>query len=116
MDCSPRWVRKRLKRNASLLITKRSLYGRTSDRSVLGSQNDLASMAQYKIAYDGGLQAVDVADVNLDLNETPMSRLGMASPIPPRFRHGSKRRADSVLKAKESAGNSQEKTATGHSR
>ena len=42
---------------------------------------------------------VDMADVNLDLNETPMSRLGMASPSD-RVSGLAQRRSGSVVEAK----------------
>jgi hypothetical protein len=55
--------------------------GTTTDRSVLGSLNDLARMAAAQIQNVGGLGACDLADINRQLNQTPMSRLQMASPI-----------------------------------
>jgi hypothetical protein len=55
-------------------------YGRTGDRSVLGCMNDLANMAQYQVAYQGGLRFVEMPNIRTVMNEAPMSRLGMESP------------------------------------
>ena len=53
----------------------------TTDRSVLGSLNDLARMAAAHIERDGGLRGCDPGAVTRQLNRTPMSRLQMASPL-----------------------------------
>ena len=53
----------------------------TTDRSVLGSLNDLGRMAAAYIQHDGGLRVSDPGTVNRRLNQTPMSRLQMASPL-----------------------------------
>lgn len=53
----------------------------TTDRSVLGSLNDLARMAAALIQEAGGLGDCDLAAVNRRLNRTPMGRLQMASPV-----------------------------------
>jgi hypothetical protein len=53
----------------------------TTDRSVLGSLNDLARMAVAHVQYVGGLSSCDLDAINHELNLTPMSRLGMASPL-----------------------------------
>src|SRR5438552_313586 len=53
----------------------------TTDRSVLGSLNDLARMAAAHIQHDGGLRGCDLGAINQQLNRTPMSRLQMASPL-----------------------------------
>jgi hypothetical protein len=53
----------------------------TNDRSVLGSLNDLARLAAGYIERDGGLRVSDLGAVNHRLNQTPMKRLGMESPI-----------------------------------
>jgi hypothetical protein len=53
----------------------------TTDRSVLGSLNDLARMAEALIQLDGGLRGCDLGAINHELNQTPMSRLQMASPL-----------------------------------
>ena len=53
----------------------------TTDRSVLGSLNDLARLAEGHIQYSGGLRGCDLIAVNHRLNQAPMSRLQMASPL-----------------------------------
>ncbi len=53
----------------------------TTDRSVLGSLNDLALMAAAHVQHDGGFSGCDPGAINHKLNLTPMSRLGMASPL-----------------------------------
>ena len=53
----------------------------TTDRSVLGSLNDLARMAAAHIERDGGLRGCDLGAINHQLNRTPMGRLQMASPL-----------------------------------
>ena len=53
----------------------------TTDRSVLGSLNDLARMAAAHIERDGGLRNCDLGAITRQLNRTPMGRLQMASPL-----------------------------------
>jgi hypothetical protein len=53
----------------------------TAERSVLGSLNDLARMAAAYIQHEGGLRGCDLRALNHRLNQTPMSRLQMASPL-----------------------------------
>ena len=53
----------------------------TRDRSVLGSLNDLARMAAAYIEHGGGVSGCDPGAINHKLNQTPMSRLGMESPL-----------------------------------
>ena len=53
----------------------------TTNRSVLGSLNDFARMAAAHVEHDGGVSRCDLVAVNHKLNLTPMSRLGMASPL-----------------------------------
>ena len=53
----------------------------TTDRSVLGSLNDLARLAAAHVQSVGGLLGCDLAVINHELNLTPMKRLGMASPL-----------------------------------
>jgi hypothetical protein len=53
----------------------------TTDRSVLGSLNDLARLAAAQIQHEGGLRGCDLGAINHQLNRTPMSRLQMASPL-----------------------------------
>jgi hypothetical protein len=53
----------------------------TTDRSVLGSLNELARIAAAHIEHDGGLRGCELEAINHGLNQTPMSRLRMASPL-----------------------------------
>jgi hypothetical protein len=53
----------------------------TSDRSVLGSLNDLARLAAARAEYFGGLSRIPPGEMNHDLNLTPMGRLQMRAPI-----------------------------------
>ena len=65
-----------------LLVEYRELaLAPSTDRSVLGSLNDLAQMAAALIQRDGGLRACDLGTVHHLLNQSPMSRLRMESPI-----------------------------------
>jgi len=47
-------------------------FGRTRDRRVLGSMNDLIFMLTHCLAFNGGLSGISVADVVRQVNETPM--------------------------------------------
>jgi hypothetical protein len=51
------------------------IVGKTSNRSVLGSMNDLAFQLKYRISAMGGLINVDLAQLNHDLNRIPMSAI-----------------------------------------
>jgi hypothetical protein len=53
----------------------------TTDRSVVGSLNDLSRLAAANVQLQGGLSRCDLAAINHELNLTPMSRLQMASPL-----------------------------------
>ena len=57
------------------------LIGRTVSRSVLGSMKELALDSEYMLASNGGLQAVNILDVNKRLNRTLLSPLGSRFPI-----------------------------------
>jgi len=49
--------------------------GKTNNRSVLGSMNDLAYQLKTDIYYDGGLSQVDMTSVNYELNRVPMKAI-----------------------------------------
>ena len=53
----------------------------TNDRSVLGSLNDLARIAEGQVAHLGGLGRCDLRAIDHEMNITPMSRLHMESPL-----------------------------------
>jgi len=48
-------------------------YTKTNNRSVLGSMNDLAFQVKYQISANGGLDNVNIYEINKDINRTPMS-------------------------------------------
>ena len=49
--------------------------GKTGNRSVLGSMNDLAFQLKYQIADMGGLDSININKLNYDLNRIPMSAI-----------------------------------------
>lgn len=56
-------------------------YAKTSSRSVLGSMNDLAFQINYRVSADGGLNNIDMYEVNHYINRTPMSAIEDTYPI-----------------------------------
>ena len=48
---------------------------KTSNRSVLGSMNDLTFQLKYQIADEGGLSGTDISKLNHDLNRIPMGAI-----------------------------------------
>lgn len=50
--------------------------GKTDNRSVLGSMNDLAYMYKVLIEYRGGIKVVDVSELSRDINRTPQLKRG----------------------------------------
>jgi hypothetical protein len=56
-------------------------YTKTSSRSVLGSMNDLAFQINYRVPTDGGLNNIDIYEVNRYLNRTPMSAIEDTYPV-----------------------------------
>ena len=56
-------------------------YTKTSNRSVLGSMNDLAFQLNCRVSADGGLNNIDIYEVNHYLNQTPMSAIKDTYPI-----------------------------------
>jgi hypothetical protein len=50
-------------------------FTKTSNRSVLGSMNDLTFHLKYQIADEGGLLMTDIVKLNHDLNRIPMSAI-----------------------------------------
>ena len=53
----------------------------TSDRSVLGSMNDLARQCDFAIRSAGGLWELDVSNLNRQLRRTPLGSLNYLFPI-----------------------------------
>ena len=54
---------------------------RSRSRSVLGSMNDMVTMARHFICSEGGLEECDVARLNHLLRETPNGARGFATPL-----------------------------------
>ena len=50
-------------------------FGKTNNRSVLGSMNDYAFQFKAHITSEGGLEHVDIGRLNHKMNETPMGAL-----------------------------------------
>jgi hypothetical protein len=51
------------------------IIAKTNNRSVLGSMNDITFQLKYRIAAMGGLNNVDLAELNHELNRIPMSAI-----------------------------------------
>ena len=58
-----------------------AVIAKTADRSVLGSMNDFAYMAEVFILRDGGIKSYDPLELNVFLRRTPMGALKYAYPI-----------------------------------
>ena len=56
-------------------------YVPTNDRGVVGSMLDYRKMFEYMVGHDGGIARADIAALNRQLNETPMSVLDGNSAI-----------------------------------
>ena len=56
-------------------------FARSSNRSVLGSMNDIRFQIEVHIAHDGGLANVDLADLHHRVNRTPFSAVGYRYPV-----------------------------------
>ncbi|MGH3503299.1 MAG: DUF6933 domain-containing protein [Nocardioidaceae bacterium] len=63
------------------LTTGKVAVAKTADRRILGSMNDLASIAMHLIALAGGLARCDLDAVNHDLHRTINSLTGYTPPI-----------------------------------
>jgi hypothetical protein len=56
-------------------------FAKTSNRSVLGSMNDLAYQCEYFVMRDGGIEKARILQINHKLNRTPMSAIKYRYPI-----------------------------------
>lgn len=56
------------------------VFGKTRNRSVVGSMNDLIYLCQHHVEYEGGFDRTNFVALNPRLNRTPMSALGMGNP------------------------------------
>jgi hypothetical protein len=56
-------------------------YAATNDRRVVGSMLDYRNMFDVMVGVDGSLDRADVRGINAQLNESPMSVLGMESAL-----------------------------------
>jgi hypothetical protein len=62
---------------AEIDASREVVIAATDSRSMLGSLNDFASLAQHHLRCDPG---VDLMDLSVDLSETPVIALGFESP------------------------------------
>jgi len=56
-------------------------YGKTNNRRVLGSMNDLAFQLKCHIKMDGGIKATNIPELNYNLNRTILSLIDYQHPI-----------------------------------
>lgn len=56
-------------------------YAPTNDRAIVGSMLDYRKMFEFMVERQGGLGHADVAHLNAQLNDSPMSVLGMESAL-----------------------------------
>lgn len=56
-------------------------YAPTNDRSVVGSMLDYRNMFEVLVEAHGGLARADIREINVQLNDSPMSVLGMESAV-----------------------------------
>jgi hypothetical protein len=64
---------------ASLLDTGPDQMGKTANKSVIGSMNDLIRMWKYNVEDAGRLERINVEELNKEMNKVPMSYIGMES-------------------------------------
>jgi hypothetical protein len=68
------------------LLDRFDIYGKeryapTNDRGIVGSMLDYRNMFDVMVSADGGLEQADIRGINAQLNESPMSVLGMESAL-----------------------------------
>jgi len=69
------------KRIESMLERSRDIQvGRTNNRSVLGSMNDMKQMIELTVFDQGGLAETDMAELTHMLNQTPFKAIGYSFP------------------------------------
>ena len=56
-------------------------YAPTNERGIVGSMLDYRNMFDVMVATDGGLERVGIRGITVQLNESPMSVLGMESAV-----------------------------------
>jgi hypothetical protein len=56
-------------------------FTRSSNRSVLGSMNDIRFQIEVHVAHAGGLVNIDLADLHHRLNRTPFGAVGYRYPV-----------------------------------
>jgi hypothetical protein len=64
---------------AYLLDTGPDQIGKTVNKSVIGSMNDLIRMWKYYVEEAGRLETIKVEEVNKEMKNVPMSYIGMES-------------------------------------
>ena len=55
-------------------------YAKTSNRSVLGSMNDMVFQIEHRIAMEGGLAHADLDDLRMQINEIPFKAINYEYP------------------------------------
>jgi len=55
-------------------------YAKADSRAVLGSMTDLVRMCRFQVSRHGGFDRADFSRINIELNSTPMSWIGMQGP------------------------------------
>ena len=68
-------------RNTQLEACRVIRFTRSSNRSVLGSMNDMRFHIGWHVADDGGLTNVDLSQFHHRLNRIPFSAVGHAYPV-----------------------------------
>ena len=68
------------------LLVRFDVYGEarcapTNDRGIVGSMVDYRNMFDVMVDADGGLERADIRGINAQINESPMSVLGMESAV-----------------------------------
>jgi hypothetical protein len=56
-------------------------FKKTSDRRVLGSMNDMVNLIQMYLGQDGGLERMNILELNKGINRTPFKANKFHSPI-----------------------------------
>jgi len=56
-------------------------FARSSNRSVLGSMNDIRFHVEVNVEHDGGLANIDLADLHHRLNRIPFGAVGYRYPV-----------------------------------
>jgi len=66
---------------AMLELCREIHFAKSSNRSVLGSMNDMRVQIEWYVERDGGLESVDLMRLHHDLNRTPYKAVGYQYPV-----------------------------------